>query len=235
MLALLFFLFVPTILAHNVTLSRRFDGVRFSNYFAGQDEGACGEWHQDSEFVVALSAQNYNNGQYCNKKIYITYRDISAVATIVDECMGCPGWGLDFSQSLFGHFVGGEQNNLNVGIISGSWVFGTGPSNGDDDDSTKKTTTTAKHTTTSTSTTHTPTTTTTTTTSSTSSATSTHSSQASRSSAPSSKSASASTSPSASVSAPEASAPAAGPQNLYTFSNSLVNLLALVVQAPGAH
>ena len=35
--------------------------------------------------VVALSAANYNNGQYCDKKIYITYRDISAVATIVDE------------------------------------------------------------------------------------------------------------------------------------------------------
>jgi hypothetical protein len=34
--------------------------------------------------------------------------------------MGCPWDGLDFSQSLFGHFVGGEQNNNNVGIIYGT-------------------------------------------------------------------------------------------------------------------
>lgn len=36
------------------------------------------------------------------------------------QCMGCPWDGLDFSQSLFGHFVGGEQNNNNVGIIYGT-------------------------------------------------------------------------------------------------------------------
>ncbi|KAJ6566952.1 hypothetical protein B0H19DRAFT_939657, partial [Mycena capillaripes] len=82
--------------------------------------GACGAFHSDSEFVVALTTQEWDGGANCNKDVYITYNGMSAVAKIVDECMGCPWGGLDFSQSLFGHFVGGEQNNGNVGIIYGT-------------------------------------------------------------------------------------------------------------------
>ncbi|KAJ7145582.1 hypothetical protein C8R44DRAFT_600569, partial [Mycena epipterygia] len=82
--------------------------------------GACGEWHQDSEYVVALTQLEWNNGANCGKEVYITYNGMSAVAKIVDECEECPFGALDFSQALFGHFVGGEQNNLEVGYIYGA-------------------------------------------------------------------------------------------------------------------
>ncbi|KAJ7053681.1 hypothetical protein C8F01DRAFT_1329362 [Mycena amicta] len=98
--------------------------------------------------VVALSHLNWDGSSNCGKKLSISYNGKSADAIIVDECMGCPPWGLDFSQSLFGHFVGGEQNNEEVGIIYGDWSFGGGSGNSgnndDDDDNNKKITTTTK-------------------------------------------------------------------------------------------
>ncbi|KAJ7145584.1 RlpA-like double-psi beta-barrel-protein domain-containing protein-containing protein [Mycena epipterygia] len=146
MLSLLSLLLLPAVLAHNITtttLSAR-DGTYFSNYYAGAGEGACGEWHQDSEYVVALTHLDWNNGANCGKEVYITYNGMSAVAKIVDECMGCPEKGLDASQGLFGHFVGGVQNDLSVGIIYVDWSYGTGPSSGGDSGGDDTTTTTKK-------------------------------------------------------------------------------------------
>ncbi|KAJ7334869.1 RlpA-like double-psi beta-barrel-protein domain-containing protein-containing protein, partial [Mycena albidolilacea] len=84
-----------------------------------RSRGACGAWHQDSEYVVALPKVQWDSGSHCNQEVYITYSGMSATAKIVDECEECPYGALDFSQSLFGHFVGGEQNNLNVGEFYG--------------------------------------------------------------------------------------------------------------------
>ncbi|KAJ7235157.1 hypothetical protein B0H12DRAFT_1141990 [Mycena haematopus] len=235
MLSILSLLFVPTVF-----------GLTFSNYYAGSDEGACGAWHQDSEWVVAIPMDKWDGGSHCNEQVYITANGKSAVATIVDECgEGCAS-DLDFSQSLFGYFVGGEQNNNEVGLLyNGNYVFGSGPSNGggggggnnDDDDDT--TTTSTHHTTSTTSTKHTtstppppPPTTTSTTHSTTSTHSTTTSTSASHSaSKPASASASAShTSASASV----LPSPPAGPQNLQDFSELLVNLAGLAMQAPHA-
>jgi hypothetical protein len=88
--------------------------------------------------VVALPKVQWDGGSHCNQEVYITYSGMSATAKIVDEvgpiilfpgspltgrdlcqCEECPYGALDFSQSLFGHFVGGEQNNLNVGELYG--------------------------------------------------------------------------------------------------------------------
>ncbi|KAF7314871.1 hypothetical protein MIND_00000800 [Mycena indigotica] len=222
MFALVALLLLPSVLATNHTLSRRYSNIRMTNYFAGEDQGACGAWHQDSEFVVALSHQNFNNGQYCNKQVTISYNGKTGTGIIVDECMGCPEWGLDLSQSFFGHFVGGQQNNNLVGVIQAEWSFGgSAGNNGDNgDNGAKKTTTTTKPTPkpTTTSTTHTPPTTTSTTPKPSSSTSPVHSESPS-------KSAAHSASPSASPSTP------AGPQNLDAFTGSLVNLLGLVVQA----
>ncbi|KAJ7026256.1 RlpA-like double-psi beta-barrel-protein domain-containing protein-containing protein [Mycena alexandri] len=205
MLSILSLLLVPAVLAHNISLSglanlqRRDGSAKFTNYNAGL--GACGATNSDSEFVVALSAQDWDNGASCFKEIYITYNGISATAKIVDECMICPHNGLDFSQSLFGHFVGGEQNNLQVGVIHGDWSYGSGPS---DDTTTKKATTTKVTTTKAiTTSTHTTTTTSHTTTSN---------------SSPTSASVSASVSNTlASESAAASSTSSAGPQNLQDF------------------
>ena len=62
----------------------------------------------------------WNGGALCGKAIYLTYKGVSAGATIVDECMGCPEDGLDLSPGLFGKFVGGEWDDANVGIIYGA-------------------------------------------------------------------------------------------------------------------
>ncbi|KAF7353967.1 Distantly related to plant expansins [Mycena venus] len=256
MLTLLSVLLVPAVLAHNISPAKRHgsssllprDGSsRFTNYYAGENdvEGACGAWHQDSEWVVALPMVQWDGGSHCNEQVYITYNGMSATATIVDECEGCPWGALDFSQSLFGHFVGGVQNNNNVGQFYGTYVFGSGPSsgggggggnnddNGDDDDNKTTTTkappppppktTTTSHTTTST--THSTTTTTH------SSTTTTHTSS---SASPSSKSAASSTHTSASASASATPSASAGPENIQDFSQAVLNLAGLVVQAPHA-
>ncbi|KAJ7446102.1 hypothetical protein FB451DRAFT_791325 [Mycena latifolia] len=246
MLSLLSLLLVPAVLAHNISSAalnklKRDGGLRFSNYNAEESEGACGTWNKNSEYVVALTHLEWNNGANCFKEVYITYNGMSAVAKIVDECMGCPWHGLDFSQSLFGHFVGGEQNNEEVGIIYGDWSYGTGPSSGgggnDDggDDDTTTTTTTHKTTTTA----HTPTTTSTspkpTTTSSKRSTTTSASSKTSSRASTSSKASSASVPTSAAATATASATPTpTGPQNMQDFSQAVLNLAGLLVQAQQA-
>jgi hypothetical protein len=256
MLTLFSVLLVPiAVLAHNISPAKRHGGSslfprdgssRFTNYNAADSEGACGAWHKDSEWVVALPMVQWDGGSHCGEQVYITYNGMSATATIVDECEDCPWGALDFSGSLFGHFVGGEQNNEVVGQFFGTYVFGSGPSggggggegggnngdNGDDDDN--KTTTKAppppppKTTTTS----HTTTPTTHSTTTTHSSTTTTHSS--SSASPSSSKSTVSSTQTSASASASATPSAPAGPQNLQDFSQAVLNLAGLVVQAPHA-
>ncbi|KAJ6570510.1 RlpA-like double-psi beta-barrel-protein domain-containing protein-containing protein, partial [Mycena vulgaris] len=78
--------------------------------------GACGWWNTDAEFVVALTHLQWENGAHCGKEVNINWQGKSATAKIVDECMGCPYLGLDFSQSLFSFFVG-AGNNEAVGWI----------------------------------------------------------------------------------------------------------------------
>ncbi|KAJ7711903.1 hypothetical protein B0H16DRAFT_1627273 [Mycena metata] len=233
MLSFLSLLLVPTVFAHNISrsalanLQRRDGSIKFTNYNAGL--GACGTTNSDSEFVVALSAQDWDNGASCYKEIYITYNGISATAQIVDECEICPHRGLDFSQSLFGHFVGGEQNNNQVGVIYGDWSYGSGPS---DPTTTKATTTkatTTKATTTSTTSTSTTTKAITSTTHTTSTTSHTTASSASSTSASTSV-----TVASTSKSAAASSTSSAGPQNLQDFAQALLDLAGLAVQAPHA-
>ncbi|KAJ7176308.1 RlpA-like double-psi beta-barrel-protein domain-containing protein-containing protein [Mycena crocata] len=225
---------------HNVSLSAR-GGNRFSNYDVEESEGACGTWNKNSEYVVALTQTMWNGGANCFKEVHITVDGKSATAKIVDECMECPYGALDFSQSLFGHFVGGEQNNEEVGYIYGDWSYGGGGGGGSDDDDDDKETTTKK-----TTTKHTTSTKTTSTSTSTKTPTSTKSeikttstSSASKSSASASASAVAlapSSSPSPSAAVPSAS-PTASPaaaQNMQDFTQALLNLSGLIMRAPQA-
>ncbi|KAJ7445870.1 RlpA-like double-psi beta-barrel-protein domain-containing protein-containing protein [Mycena latifolia] len=230
----LFVLLLPAAraLAQNLTLPDNFKrgtGDRFSNYYAGESEGACGWWNTDSEFVVALTHLEWDNGANCGREVHISWQGKSTTAKIVDECMECPWDALDFSQSLFSFFVG-EGNNEEVGYIYGDWSYtdGSGSGGGDDDTTTTTTkklvTTSTKHTTSTTSTS--------TTTSKTSITTSNTISRTSTTSAGASTSASTSTT---STSASAASTPSAtGPQNLADFSQALLFLGSLVVAAQGA-
>ncbi|KAK7693268.1 hypothetical protein QCA50_002835 [Cerrena zonata] len=107
-------------------LYKRFDGIRYTWYDVGL--GACGQYNQPGDFIVALSAINWGDGYpgpNCFKSITISANGKTAQATIMDECMGCPDHGLDFSKGLFEYFA-----SLDAGVITGSWWFNDGSDNG---------------------------------------------------------------------------------------------------------
>ncbi|CAL1704218.1 unnamed protein product [Somion occarium] len=108
-------------------LYKRFSGIRFTFYDVGL--GACGKWNQPDDFIVALSAINWGDGYpgpQCFKSITISYGGKTAQATIMDECMGCPDHGLDFSRGLFNHFASED-----AGVITGEWWFNDGSGGGE--------------------------------------------------------------------------------------------------------
>ncbi|KAJ7574103.1 hypothetical protein C8J56DRAFT_872681 [Mycena floridula] len=136
-------------LAHRVASNSTFTNIkRDSDTFSWWEVGlgACGGTNKPTEFVVSLSAQNWDGGAHCYKEITIQYNGRSAQAQIVDECMACPWNGLDFSHSLFSHFVSPDTPE-NVGIIYGSWSYGSNSDDSDDSDkvTTKKAVVTTKH------------------------------------------------------------------------------------------
>lgn len=103
---------------------RAFDNARFTFYDVGL--GACGQYSSPGDFIVALNVIQYGGGYpgpQCFKSITISYGGKTAQATIMDECMGCPYGGLDFSAGLFSYFAS-EDN----GVIYGSWWFNDGGS-----------------------------------------------------------------------------------------------------------
>ncbi|KIY71615.1 hypothetical protein CYLTODRAFT_110292 [Cylindrobasidium torrendii FP15055 ss-10] len=83
--------------------------------------GACGGYNSGNEFVVAMSAQDWEGGAHCGKQITININGKSTQATIVDECMGCPSGDLDFSEGLFTFF-----SPTDAGVVHGDWSYGNG-------------------------------------------------------------------------------------------------------------
>lgn len=98
---------------------RSFDNARFTFYDVGL--GACGDYSSPSDFIVALNVEQYGSGYpgpMCFLPITISYGGLTAQAVIMDECMGCPYGGLDFSTGLFDYFAPASE-----GVIYGSWWF----------------------------------------------------------------------------------------------------------------
>jgi len=145
--------------ATTTVLNKRetFSNARFTFYDVTEDTTSCEDNPQPSDYVVALNVHQYGTywySKYCHKQVTISFGGKTAVAKIVDECMGCPYGGLDFSEGLFAHF-----SDMDAGVIYGSWYFtedgGDGGDDGGDDDTTttkKHTSTTTHHTTTKTTT-----------------------------------------------------------------------------------
>ncbi|KAJ9120320.1 hypothetical protein QFC24_005274 [Naganishia onofrii] len=83
--------------------------------------GACGEWNNDSDYIVALNSEQYGGGYpgpECFKKIQISANGQTATATIMDECPTCSYGQLDLSPSLFNHFA-----NPDDGIFEMTWDY----------------------------------------------------------------------------------------------------------------
>ncbi|KAJ7056422.1 hypothetical protein C8F01DRAFT_1087252 [Mycena amicta] len=183
---------------------------------------ACtGKNHKDSDWYVALYSPQFGDGSACcGKKMRITANGKTTVATCVDSCPTCTAWGaLDMTKDLYQFFGNGDY--------TASWSYASDDDSDDGDDSPppppKKTTTTTHH-----SSTHT---TTHTTTSTTHSTTTTHSSSSTHSTSHSASATHSSASPS-----PSPSGAPAGPDSevIKSFSDSMLGLAALVLQAPGA-
>jgi len=103
-----------------------FTSARFTYYAVGL--GACGQYNQPNDWIVALNVPQYGNGYpgpQCFKSITIQYGGKTAVAMIMDECEACPYGGLDFSEGLFSYF-----SDLSAGVLYGTWWFNDGSGGG---------------------------------------------------------------------------------------------------------
>lgn len=212
LVSLLSLVALPFVAAHSNRNSRHSDAAKraslplnkrsFSGQFTYFDDGmgACGQESQPGDFIVALNSGQYDGGKYCGETITITYNGKTTQAKIMDECPGCGDGGLDMSTGLFKFFA-----SESVGVLEGTWSFGSSGGGGGGDTTSAKptthTTSTAQKTSTKPTTTWTPTTTsthssthTTTTSSSSSHATSSSHTTSSSSSSSSSSSAAATTS-----------------------------------------
>jgi len=106
-------------------ISKRFSGARATFYDVGM--GACGQYNQPGDFIVALNQDQFGSGYpgpHCFETITITYGGKTAHATIMDMCPGCPFGGLDFSMGLFTFFA-----DPNLGVLSVDWNFGASGGN----------------------------------------------------------------------------------------------------------
>lgn len=99
-----------------------FTNERFTWYDVGL--GACGQTNVPGDFIVALTHLQFGSGypaEVCFSSITIEVDGKQAQATIMDECMGCPYGGLDFSKGLFEYFA-----PTSVGVLTGNWWFNDG-------------------------------------------------------------------------------------------------------------
>ncbi|KAJ3554781.1 hypothetical protein NM688_g2924 [Phlebia brevispora] len=105
----------------NHTLSKRYDEAEFTYYYIAQGEVACGGWYKDTDAVVALNYQQFDNGAHCGKQVEMTWEGKTQTATIVDECPApCPYGALDLTVSLFTNFAG----SIGPGrLFGGSWNY----------------------------------------------------------------------------------------------------------------
>ncbi|KAJ9112243.1 hypothetical protein QFC22_006327 [Naganishia vaughanmartiniae] len=118
-------MFFSTIFAASVaalaaaTPVKRGFGGRATFYATGL--GACGEWNNDSDYIVALNSEQYGGGYpgpECFKQIQIWANGQTATATIMDECPSCSYGQLDLSPSLFNHFASPDD-----GIFEMTWDY----------------------------------------------------------------------------------------------------------------
>ncbi|KAF6756906.1 hypothetical protein DFP72DRAFT_892675 [Ephemerocybe angulata] len=84
------------------------------------NEGACGGFRTNNQFVVARAQVDFQKSD-CGKTISLQYEGKTAEAVIWDICPECPSNGLDLSKGLFTHFA-----SESIGVLYGTWNFGSG-------------------------------------------------------------------------------------------------------------
>lgn len=89
--------------------------------------GACGGRNKDSDYIVALSENFYkeytpgnnpNKNTLCGKKLRAFYNGKSVDVTVVDCCVGCGYYNLDFSPAAFRQLA-----DQKLGRIQVTWLW----------------------------------------------------------------------------------------------------------------
>ncbi|KAH0593049.1 hypothetical protein MHUMG1_09296 [Metarhizium humberi] len=109
---------VAAILALTLTAKAQTIRGQFTHYDIGL--GACGETHNNTEMVAAISKDRFGpstTSRLCGRKLRIHYEDKSAEVTIVDSCQACSSDSLDLSPAAFTAIVG----SLEPGRVDGTW------------------------------------------------------------------------------------------------------------------
>ncbi|MFF6916369.1 RlpA-like double-psi beta-barrel domain-containing protein [Streptomyces sp. NPDC012466] len=79
--------------------------------------GACGTFHQNTDFVAALNMAQYSS-DLCGRKIRVTGPDGQVDVIVADSCPGCGHGDLDLSPAAFQKIA-----PLSAGRIAVTWTF----------------------------------------------------------------------------------------------------------------
>ncbi|CAD6888828.1 unnamed protein product [Tilletia controversa] len=88
-----------------------------ATWYGQQSRGACGQWHKNSDMIVAISGSAFKMSM-CGRTVAVTSRGKTIYAQVADECPGCPRGSLDISRGMFGRWA-----SLDVGVLPISWHF----------------------------------------------------------------------------------------------------------------
>ncbi|KAI5813377.1 RlpA-like double-psi beta-barrel-protein domain-containing protein-containing protein [Pyronema omphalodes] len=96
-----------------------------ATYYA-PGSGSCGWVNSNSDDIVAISYKimepldggNPNNNPNCGRKIKVSYKGKSLIATVVDKCMGCSPEKIDLAQGAFE-----KLSPIDPGVINVSWEW----------------------------------------------------------------------------------------------------------------
>merc|ERR1712093_463815 len=88
-------------------------------FYQGGNPGACGNYNQDSAYIVALDYRMYSGGSHCGQQVRINSGGRSITATVADLCPSCASSGsLDLSVAAFQ-----ALGSLGQGVLPISWSF----------------------------------------------------------------------------------------------------------------
>jgi len=84
--------------------------------------GSCGISNSDSELVVGVSSEffndfpgatsNPNKNPICNKQLYAAYKGKHVTVKIVDTCVGCGKYDLNFSPTAFDKLASEDDGRI---------------------------------------------------------------------------------------------------------------------------
>ncbi|KAJ7101674.1 RlpA-like double-psi beta-barrel-protein domain-containing protein-containing protein, partial [Mycena epipterygia] len=95
-----------------------------SFYLPGGGTGACGTVLQNSDFVVALGVDQWDNGAHCGETVTVEYMGTTISVTVADRCAGCVDLhGPNSIDLTEGAIAALDSNFENDGLITVQWTL----------------------------------------------------------------------------------------------------------------